>query len=843
MAVSTLCLCMMSNYAQAQLLTGFDNDNASVFEQEPITKPEPLAKEEYYQRPLTNPDAVIEEKKIVQGKPVVKNTIGPDAGVMKRSTGFLTSFGNVASSIKNVGGNTSTNDQNSAPPEGSEPVDLQADSIVNDEDAQTVTATGNVMVVQTGRILRADEITYDIANDKVIAKGYVVLNEPNGDIHTADYVELQDQMKNGFVDSLKTYLADGSRFEATKGRRKNGVKTIMEQASYTPCEPCKKNPDRPVVWQIRASKVTHDEEDNTIAYNNARFEFFGVPIAYTPYFSHPDGTIDRKSGLLTPTFGLDSELGVNVGTRYYWNIAPDKDATIGLRAFTDQLPLMTAEWRQRWDTASLVLDGGVTYSERDDRINGETFRTDEELRGHLFAEGLWDINRLWRAGLDVEYSSDDQYLRQYDFSAEDVLTSQIYAERFQGRHYSSARLINFQDTRVGDLQDPDQPDVLPEIASYWVGEPGDVPLIGGRWEVGGSTLGLRRDGDGQNVGRLSLNAGWERRLVSDIGLLTSLDANIRGDFYRVENAEFATATSAAGEDLSDSRIFPQFHVQSSYPLAREFDGYQVTISPQVALTLAPNLDADDEIPNEDSQNVQLDSSNLFERNRFPGLDRVEDKSRVTYGVRTGAYGYEGSYAEIFLGQSHRLDEDDNPFPAGSGLNNQQSDFVGEINANYQDNYDLSYRFQLAQDNLAPTRHELDALANFGDFNMGLRYLYANALEGTELDESREQVAGDFGYDWNENWRSTFGAVQDLGESPGLRTAYIGLDHFGQCFSWGLTAQRSLTDDATGDSRTTILFRIGLKNLGEFQASGIELGGSGGGSTTEDDDDNSTDTSL
>ena len=126
--------------------------------------------------------------------------------------------------------------------------------------------------------------------------------------------------------------------------------------------------------------------------------------------------------------------------------------------------------------------------------------------------------------------------------------------------------------------------------------------------------------------------------------------------------------------------------------------------------------------------------------------------------------------------------------------------------------------------------------------MGVRYLYANALEGTELDESREQVAGDFGYNWNENWRSTFGAVQDLGEAPGLRTAYVGLDHFGQCFSWGITAERSLTDDASGDSRTTILFRIGLKNLGEFQASGIELGGGGGG-TTESDENTATDSSL
>lgn len=92
----------------------------------------------------------------------------------------------------------------------------------------------------------------------------------------------------------------------------------MESASYTPCEPCKKNPDKPVVWQIKASEVTHDEEEHRISYRNARFELYGVPVAYTPYFSHPDGSIERKSGFLSPTFSLDSELGFSVGTSYYW---------------------------------------------------------------------------------------------------------------------------------------------------------------------------------------------------------------------------------------------------------------------------------------------------------------------------------------------------------------------------------------------------------------------------------------------------------------------------------------------------------------------------------------------
>lgn len=817
MLLSLGVLGLMSGTASAQLLTGFDTDN------EPLINKDP--ENNYFEEDERRVDDFTLQD--TSSRPVPLN--GSEQAPQNNSSyGMLTGFGDAGQSSAPANSEQSANDN--------DPVDLQADELVHDEDNNIVTARGNVMLVQAGRILRADQISYKITEDRVIAEGYVVLNEANGDIHTADRVELVDEMKSGFVDGLKTYLVDGSRFTAVDGERKNGTVTVMRSATYTPCEPCKKNPDKPLVWMIKAAEVTHDEEENRISYEHARFELLGVPVAYTPYFSHPDGTVDRKSGFLTPSFGLDSELGFSVGNEYYWNIAPDKDATIGLRAFTEQLPILTGQWRQRWDQASLTVEGGITYSERDDSIGGRTVRVNDEARGHVFAEGLWDLNDKWRTGMNVEYSSDDQYLRQYDFSSEDVLENELFLERFSGRNYTGARLLAFQDVRVGELQNDDQPQVLPEVISSWVGEPGAVPLIGGRWDVEGNVLGLRRDGSAQDVMRLSLETGWYRRFVSDLGLVSTVDADVRGDFYQINEADYMTTNVNPGDDITDKRIFPQLHIQTSYPLARNFEKFQAIVEPMAAFTAAPNMDTDDNIPNEDSQDIQIDTSNLFEANRFPGLDRVEDQSRMTYGLRTGIYGHDGSYGSIFVGQSQRLEDDDNPFPKGSGLDEQSSDFVGEINADYKGNYLLNYRFQLADDNFESERHELDAYTDFGSLELNLRYLYANALEGTELDESREQIAGDIAYHWNDEWKSTMGAVQDLGQNSGLRQGYVGLEHFGQCLSWSVRAVRNLTDDASGDSSTELLFRIGLKNLGEFQASGIQVASS---SSSSSDDDSAT----
>lgn len=714
--------------------------------------------------------------------------------------------------------------KDAAPPQpeaGSEPVDLQADNLSHDEQTQTIEATGNVMLVQAGRILRADRISYDLKNDTAKASGHVVLNEESGDISYAEEVEFNDQLKTGFVKGLQAYLADGSRFTALEGQRKDAVKTVMRDASYTPCEPCKSNPDKLPVWQIRASKVTHDNEAHDVSYNNAWFEMWGVPVAYTPFFTHPDGTIKRQSGFLTPTAGFKSELGAFVSESYYWAIAPDKDATVGVMAMTEEAPLGLAEYRQRWDNASLELAGSGTYSTRVTDENDRDIRQDEEPRGHLTGSGLWDINEKWRAGTNIAVASDDQYLRQYDLDEEDVLENELFLERFSGRDYAVGRALAFQDQRVGERR-VDQPNVVPEVLASFVGEPGSVPILGGRWEAEGSFLGLRREGNDQDLNRLGGSIGWQRRLVSRFGFLTTVEGNVRGDIYNVRDRDFATPGSGRDKTTTETRVFPQVHIQSSYPVARNFERFQAVIEPLVALTAAPNIDIKEGIPNEDSQDAQIDAANLFEASRFPGIDRVEDKSRLTYGMRTGVYGYEGSNLNVFVGQSYRFDEDDNPFAAGSGLNRQESDVVGQISGNYKNNYNLGYSFQLASETFAAQRHEVDAGANWDRVQLNSRYLFAKGLAGTEVDEDREQLQGSASYNVTKSWRVGGGATHDLGETPGLREAFGSIDYQGQCVSLGLTGIRNLTDDSSGDSDTEILFRIGLKNLGEFQASGLHV---------------------
>ncbi len=696
------------------------------------------------------------------------------------------------------------------------PVDFEADNLTYNQETQTVEARGNVELIQAGRILRADMVSYNQATDTVVARGNVVLTDTTGDVYFADEFELTDQMSQGFVTGIQSYMADGGRLKATSGERKSDTLLTLRDASYTPCD-CGEDEGSPT-WQIKADELTVDEEANKVSYKNARFELWGVPVAYTPILAHAYKRVERKSGFLTPGVGYDSNLGFVVTQNYYIDIAPDKDATVGMMLTSREVPVALAEYRQRFAKAEFQINGSATYANRNDEIDGVEVITDEEFRGHLTAEGRWDINEKWRSGINLAMATDDQYLREYDLDdgLDDVLENEIYLERFSGRNYGVGRLLAFQDTRVSE-EKLDQPNVLPEIETRWLGKPNN--LLGGRWEAEMAALGLQRE-DGQDVTRLSTNIGWQGRHTTNFGLVNTLDLSVRGDSYFVNDRDVALAGSGRSNDGTDTRILPQAHLVTKMPFVKDMSRAQAVVEPVAALTVAPNInDTGSNIPNEDSQDVQLDASNLFEANRFPGRDRVEDRSRVTYGVRTGVYGHEGSHGDVFIGQSYRFHEEDNPFPQGSGLDNQESDVVGQVSAGYLGRYVANYRFQLDSRDLTSQRHEFDGFADFGRLSLSGRYLFAKSLEGTDIDESREQARLGASLYLTDEWRTRGHILQDLGEDPGLREASIGLDYYGCCLNFSVTANRSITSDVSGDSGTDVMFRIGLKGLGEFQTGG------------------------
>ena len=224
---------------------------------------------------------------------------------------------------------------------------VQAVEVDYDYNNQRVSAVGNVQMFYNGTSVEADKVIYDQKTKRLHAEGNIRMTDADGKITYANIMDLSDDYRDGFVDLLRVDTDDATRMAATRMDRSSGNYTVFENGVYTACAPCKDDPKKPPLWQVKGARIIHDQTDKMLYFENAQLEFFGVPMAYLPYFSTPDPTVKRKTGFLMPAFSTVTGYGIGVETPFYWAIAPDYDATFNPRFTTRQGVLFQGEFRQR----------------------------------------------------------------------------------------------------------------------------------------------------------------------------------------------------------------------------------------------------------------------------------------------------------------------------------------------------------------------------------------------------------------------------------------------------------------------------------------------------------------
>lgn len=681
---------------------------------------------------------------------------------------------------------------------------FRADRISYDPGRDVVTADGNVELSYKNQTLKADVLMYDQRTDTVTAKGNVVLIDKVGNTLFASSAVLSDQLRNGVAEKIGILLSDNSRLAANAGVRREGRETTLTKAVYSPCDLCKEHPERPPLWQIKARRVIQDEEKKEIIYNHARFELFGVPVAYTPYLEHPDPSVKRKTGLLMPSVGNSSELGTIVTVPVYWAIADSYDATFTPIYTTKEGPVLRGEFRQRLRNGSYIVDGSITrVDERNDQ-NQKTGRRD--WRGHLFSSGSFALNPDWQWGFNVQRVSDDTYLRRYQISETDRLENRVYVEGFRGRNFLGANLYAFQDLRAED--NPGRsPLVLPEIEGQYVF---DTPYIGGRIALNGSILSLSRS-QGPDLRRLSGSAQWERVFITPNGQRFTGFAFARGDVYVTNDVNPTSSPFGPDNSTTVGRVLPEVGVEWRWPFARQHGRVTQVIEPIVQFVYNGNGGNPDKIPNEDSPSVEFDDTSLLERNRFPGLDRWDDGPHVDYAMRGVLYWNNGAMVEGLLGQSYRLIEH-SPFAPGSGLDDKPSDIVGHIIIAPMPGVRLTHRFRLDKDSWSFARNETSLSYHYWRFSGAVSYTRAATDIASISSLSRTAVAASATVVLTKYWSLTANTQRDL---TNHRTVFreIGLRYVDECMEFGLIYRRDFTRDRDVQPSDAVLVQFRLTNLG------------------------------
>ena len=235
---------------------------------------------------------------------------------------------------------------------------IDADELIYDKDKNTVSAAGSVQLFYQGRVLQADRVVYDRVTKRVYAEGHAKMTDEHGDVVYGSRFELSDNFREGFIDSVQVLTSDKTRFTSPRAERSGGDVTVLQRGAYTACEPCKDHPEWPPFWQVRAARIIENQETHTVYFEDAQILVWGVPVFYMPYFSSPDATVNKQTGLLAPQIVSGANLGYGVSFPYFINLAPNYDLTVIPTYLSKQGLLGEVDWRQR-------LSNGV-YSIRDD---------------------------------------------------------------------------------------------------------------------------------------------------------------------------------------------------------------------------------------------------------------------------------------------------------------------------------------------------------------------------------------------------------------------------------------------------------------------------------------------
>ncbi len=702
------------------------------------------------------------------------------------------------------------------------PMLLQADEMIYDNQNNRVTARGNVEIYYSNYTLLADKVVYNQATNTLAAEGNVRIKEPDGAEITAEQITLTDDFRDGFIQSLEIVTSDDARIAASSAYRVGGETTVFENAVYTPCKPCEDNPDKPPTWRIKAQKVIHKRSEATIAYENATFEMWGVPIAYLPRFRHADPSVKRKSGFLIPRFGHSNDLGFTTDIPYYFALAPNYDFTFS-PLFTERNGVVVkGQWRQRTANGryTVELAGIDQWDDRDISPGNRDFR------GSVKTDGEFDINEFWSYGWDITTETDDTFRRFYRLDS--ILATErvndVHLTGISERNYFDARLYQFGALTINDTAAAESR-VHPIIDYNYIYSD---PVFGGEVSFDSNVMSLTSD-DAADSNRLINELKWRRTVISTGGQILTPFFSARGDLYNVSNV-VNPFTDELGEETNIARGMVTGGVEYRYPFVARTANAAHVVEPIGQFIARPNVGDQDDIPNEDALSLVYDDTLLFDIDKFSGYDRIESGTRANVGMRYTYQADGGGYVRAVVGQSYQV-AGDNPFEFRneSGLRSTVSDYVTGIYIRPIDQLSFIAQTRFDESTFEVQRTDITSTVSIGPAKGSATYsklLDKPEIRGEKLIEirdNREEILANGSLNLTEFW-SLVGSVRyDISRDQQL-TDSVGLKYSDDCFALTVSYAQSFIQDRDIRPDETISLRFEFKHLGAFD---IGSGGIGG----------------
>jgi LPS-assembly protein len=505
------------------------------------------------------------------------------------------------------------------------PVILLGDRLFGRPDKETV-LEGNAELRKGRTVIFADRLEYDQPSDRARATGNVRINR-SGNTYEGPLLELKVETYEGFFTAPRYhFVRNDAHGEADRAEFLDASRSLVHNATYTTCRRLP-GPDWMPDWILRATSISMDTQADVGVAQGAMLSFKGVPILPVPAISFPLSD-RRKSGLLPPTLGVDNFNGVEVGVPYYWNIAPNRDATLTPTLMTARGVDFGGEFRYLEPSHSGVLRGNYMPGDtlRGSDRWGLAFTHTGSVASHLPEVG--DVG----VSLNLNRVSDDDYWRDFTRTSpsltQRLLPNEMAVSWGRAGFSSAVRVLQWQ--TLQDLTAPIVPpyDRTPQITARYA----QTNPRGLDWSLDGDLTQFEADrsrtlqpNTQRAVATLQLSRSW----LAPAGFVTPR-LQLHATAYQFQDALANGARSA-------ERVLPTFSLDSGLVFERDTHlwGHDLvqTLEPRAFYVYTPYRDQS-QLPNYDTASNDFNFATIFTENAFVGHDKISDNNLLTLGLNT-----------------------------------------------------------------------------------------------------------------------------------------------------------------------------------------------------------------
>lgn len=652
-------------------------------------------------------------------------------------------------------------------------------------------AEGNVEAFQGDIRLRASRITFDRATGQLTIDGPIRIDQGGTITVLANSAQLDKGLQNGLLTGARMVLDQQLQLAALQMTRVGGRYTQLFKTAVTSCHVCEDG--RPPLWQIRARKVIHDQQERQLYFEDAHFRILDVPVFYFPRLRLPDPTLERSTGFLIPSVRTTSQLGTGLKVPYFIRLGDHKDLTL-TPYLSSKTRTLNARYRQAFRNGRVSFDGAYT---RDDLMPGEG-------RGFLYGSGYFDLARDFQLNFDLKGVSDNAYLVDYGLPDLDRLQSEVSLVRVKRDSLYRLGLIHYKSLRDSE----NEPFVPSDIVDAHYQQRFFPSGIGGELRMGVNLHGHYRSSSldmlGRDVARVTADFDWRRSWIFAGGL--------RADWQIGASADAFDIYDDTAYPPSVTRHTPRTALTLSLPMSRVMASGATHFLEPVAQLGWTDVNGG-AVPNDESGFVEFDQGNLLSLSRFPANDRREDGVTFVYGLNWARYAPTGWQASATIGQVFR-DNADPDFTKTSGLSGTSSDILmaGQLKLNRGLNQGLGLSARgLLNNSLNFSKAELR-----GDWNTSRSILSGTYLWlGTDPAEGRtnplSEIWFDGSYQLNPRWSASANLRYEINDSR-ASSAGFGLLYQNECVTVDISLNRRYTSSTSVEPSTDFGFTIALNGF-------------------------------